>query len=225
MLYIVTSADKKPKAGEAKSIRVAASSVVTKEGTTDPKAVVSLYEDFLCPHCGAFEQQFGPTINQLIDSGAIAADYYMVAILDQQGNGLLVARVQRRILRGRRGQDAQQGSLQALPRRAVRTAAPGAARGSYPDNARLIEIARQAGAGGSVPDCINKGRYVNMAQGLAQATGINSTPTVKINGQEFAITETTKPEDLVAKVKEIVGDVPGLHHGAARAESDSRSAP
>ena len=55
VLYIVTSADKKPQAGETKAIRVAASTVATKEGTTEPKAVLSLYEDFLCPHCGAFE--------------------------------------------------------------------------------------------------------------------------------------------------------------------------
>ena len=82
VLYIVTSGDKKPASGEAKSVRVSTSKVINKEGTSDPKAVVSLYEDFLCPHCRDFEQKFGPTITQLIDSGAIAADYYMVAILD-----------------------------------------------------------------------------------------------------------------------------------------------
>ena len=61
--------------------------VINKEGTSEPKAVVSLYEDFLCPHCRDFEQKFGPTINQLIDSGAIAADYHMVAILNSPSNG------------------------------------------------------------------------------------------------------------------------------------------
>jgi len=86
VLYIVMSGDKKPTGGEAKSIRVATSKVITKEGTTEPKAVVSMYEDFLCPVCGNFEQQFGPTISSLIDSGAIAADYYMVAILDRPQN-------------------------------------------------------------------------------------------------------------------------------------------
>ena len=70
VLYIVMGADKKPASGETKSIRVSSSKLITKEGTTEPKAVVSLYEDFLCPHCGDFEQKFGPTINQLIDSGA-----------------------------------------------------------------------------------------------------------------------------------------------------------
>ena len=87
VLYIVMSSDKKPAAGEAKSIRVTSSKLITKEGSTEPKAVLSLYEDFLCPACGNFEQQFGPTVSKLIDTGAVAADYYMVAILDRQGDG------------------------------------------------------------------------------------------------------------------------------------------
>jgi len=84
--YIVLSNDKKPQSGEAKSVRVVSSNVIKKEGSSDPKVVLSLYEDFLCPHCGQFEQQFGPTVNKLIDTGAVAADYYMVGILDRPQN-------------------------------------------------------------------------------------------------------------------------------------------
>ena len=45
------------------------------------------------------------------------------------------------------------------------------------------------------------------AGGLASATGIKSTPTVRINGEDY---EYSTPDALVAKIKEIVGDVPGL---------------
>ena len=86
---------------------MASSNVITKEGTTEPKAVLSLYEDFLCPVCGSFEQQFGPTISKLIDSGAVAADYYMVAILDRPANQNYSSRAgARRVLRRRRGHDS-----------------------------------------------------------------------------------------------------------------------
>jgi protein-disulfide isomerase len=60
--------------------------VITREGSTKPKVVLSLYEDFLCPHCAEFEHQFGQTISDLIDSGTVAADYNMVAILDRPAN-------------------------------------------------------------------------------------------------------------------------------------------
>ena len=82
VLYIVISGDEKPASGEEKSIRVTSSKLITKDGTTEPKALLSIYEDFLCPDCRQFEKSFGPTVNKLIDSGAIAVDYYMVAILD-----------------------------------------------------------------------------------------------------------------------------------------------
>ena len=205
VLYIVMSGEKKPAAGEAKAVEIASSELITKEGSTEPKAVVSLYEDFLCPHCRDFEQQFGPTISQLIDSGAIRADYYMVGILDSPRNGNYSSRA------GGAAYCVADESKDAFRRfhAALYAQQPGETGASFPDDARLIELARQAGAAGTVPDCINKGKYVSMVEGLAQATGINSTPTVKINGQEFDAGAKT-PEDLVNEIKEIVGDVPGL---------------
>ena len=53
VFYIVMNGNKKPATGEAKAIRVASSNVITKEGTSEPKVVLSFYEDFLCPACGA----------------------------------------------------------------------------------------------------------------------------------------------------------------------------
>jgi protein-disulfide isomerase len=46
-----------------------------------------------------------------------------------------------------------------------------------------------------------------MVDGLASAAKISATPTVRINGQDY---QFSTPDALVAKVKEIVGDVPGL---------------
>ena len=216
VLYIVMSGSKKPVSGETKSVRVASSDVIKKEGSSDPKVVLSLYEDFLCPHCGEFEQQFGPTVRKLISSGAVAADYYMVAILDRQGNGYSSRAANAAYCVADENKEAFQRFHDALFMQQ-----PGEGAGVYPDNARLIEVARQAGAGGGVPDCINKGRYVEMSQGLAAATGIESTPTVKINGEVY---EPTTPDALVAKIKEIAGNVPGLD-GAAAPEQPAPAQP
>ena len=67
---------------------------------------------------------------------------------------------------------------------------------------------------GSVPDCVNSGRNSEMVKGLAQAAKISATPTIRINGQDYAY---TTPDALVAKVKEIVGNVPGLDTAAVPA--------
>ena len=205
--YIVLSNDKKPQSGEAKAVRVASSNVIKKEGSSDPRAVLSLYEDFLCPHCGQFEQQFGPTVSKLIDTGAVAADYYMVGILDGPQNQNYSSRA------GGAAYCVADESIDAFRRfhAALYAQQPDETATAFPDNARLVEVARQAGAGGGVPDCINKGRYTEMVRGLAEATGIQSTPTIRINGQDYS---PTTPDALVAKIKEIVGNVPGLD-GAA----------
>jgi protein-disulfide isomerase len=211
VLYIVMSGDKKPAAGEAKSIRVESSNVVKKEGSSDPKVVLSLYEDFLCPHCGQFEQQFGPTVSKLIDTGAVAADFYMVGILDRPQNQNYSSRA------GGAAYCVADENKDAFRRfhAALYAQQPSETAAVYPDNARLIEVARQAGAGGGVPDCIDKGRYTEMVSGLAEATGIQATPTVKINGQEYQV---STPDGLVTEIKKIVGNVPGLDGAAPPAQ-------
>jgi protein-disulfide isomerase len=205
VLYIVMSADEKPASGEAKSIRVTSSNLITNEGSTEPKAVLSLYEDFLCPACGNFERAFGPTISKLIDTGAVAADYHMVSILDAQGDGYSSRAGAAAYCVADESIDAFRRFHTALYTKELQPQEGG---GVYPDNARLIELARQAGAAGSVPDCINKGTYVELVQGMAAATNIRSTPTVRINGEDY---EYSTPDALVAKIKEIVGEVPGLN--------------
>jgi len=203
VLYIVMSADDQPTAGQAQSIRVASANVIKKEGTDEPKAVVSLYEDFLCPHCGAFEQQFGPTINKLVDSGVIAADYYMVAILDRPQNQNYSSRA------GGAAYCVAEESNEAFRRfhAALYAQQPDETATTFPDNARLVEVARQAGAAGTVPECIDKGHFVDMVKGLAAATGIKATPTVRINGEDY---QYSTPDELITKLRTIVGNVPGL---------------
>jgi protein-disulfide isomerase len=204
--FIVMNKADKPAEGEAKSIRVTSSNLIKKEGTDEPKAVLSLYEDFLCPACGNFEKQFGPTVSKLIDSGAVAADYYMVAILDRQGDGYSSRAANAAYCVADESTDAFRRFHAALYAQQ-----PPEGVGPFPDNARLIEVARQAGAAGGVPECINSARYAEMAKGLAGATNVGSTPTIRINGEDY---NWSTPDALIAKIEEIVGNVPALDAGA-----------
>jgi protein-disulfide isomerase len=207
VLYIVTSGSKKPSGGETKSIRVASSSLITKEGTTEPKAVLSLYEDFLCPVCARFEQTFGPTITQLIDSGAIAADYNMVAILDRPANQNYSSRSGAAAYCVADEDTTPDKQVFRRFHAALYAQQPSETGTMFPTDEQLIETARQAGVVGKVPECINSGRYIDMVDGLAAASKVNATPTVRINGEDY---EYSTPDALVAKIKEIVGDVPNV---------------
>jgi protein-disulfide isomerase len=216
VFYIVTN-HKKPAAvtsGPGDAVRVTSSKLVTQPGTSNPKAVVSFYEDFLCPACGNFERTFGPTVSKLIDIGAIAADYSMVAILDSPRNQNYSSRAGAAALCvADESIDAYRRFRTALYSQGIQPDERGS---SFPDNAKLIELAREAGVAGKVPDCINSGKYLAKVTGAAAADKINATPTIKINGNEY---EPTTPDALVAAIKQIVGDVPGIDTAATPASS------
>jgi protein-disulfide isomerase len=212
--YIVISHDKKIAANGARSIRVTSSKLVTKDGSHDPKAVVAFYEDFLCPACGNFERKFGNTVAKLIEIGAIAGDYNMVGLLSRPSNDEYSSRA------GNAAYCVADESVEAfqvfhakLYNPDVQPKEDGT---KFPDNAQIIEYARQSGVVGKVPECVNAGKYTKMVDGLAAASGIHATPTVRINGQDY---QWSTPEAFVAKIKEIVGDVPGLDSAATPAAS------
>ena len=198
--------------GPGDAVRVTSGKLITKPGSTDPKVVVSFYEDFLCPACGNFERTYGPTVSKLIDTGAIAADYSMVSILDSSQNQNYSSRAGAASLCvADESIDAYRRFHAALYSKGIQPDERGP---NFPDNAKLIELAREAGAAGKVPDCINSGKYLDKVKGAAAADKINATPTIKINGNDY---EPTTPDALVAAVKQIVGDVPGIDNPVAPA--------
>ncbi|WP_445161266.1 DsbA family protein [Mycobacterium sp. Dal123C01] len=216
VFYIVTSHhDKKGGvAGQGDTVRVTSSKLVTAPGSSNPKAVVTFYEDFLCPACGNFERTFGPTVSKLIDAGAVAADYSMVAILDSSKNQNYSSRAGAAALCvADESMDAFRRFHTALFTTQVQPDERGT---SFPDNAKLIEYARQAGVVGKVPDCVNSGKYLSKVSGEAAASNVTATPTIKINGENY---DPSTPDALVAKIKSIVGDVPGIDTAVAPASS------
>lgn len=204
VLYVVMSGKDKTAgaAGQGKAIRAETSSVVTKPGSSDPKAVVSMYEDFLCPVCADFEQTFGPTISKLIDSGAIAADYNMVAILDRPTNQSYSSRAGAAAYCV--ADEDTTPDKQAFRRfhAALYAQQPSETGTTFPTDAQLIETARQSGVIGKVPECVTSGKYLDTVKGLAAASNVNATPTIRINGEDYT---PTTPDALIAKIKTITG--------------------
>lgn len=200
VLYIVMGSDKK--GGSTQAVRIASESVVKKEGTDEPKAVLSIYEDFQCPHCRDFEKAFGPTIAKMIDSGAVAVDYYMMAILNRTNGGFSARAANAAYCVADEDKNAFKRFHAALFAQQ-----PQEGTGTGPDNAALIETARQAGVTGGVPDCIKKGSYEKMSKGLAAATKVSSTPTIRLNGEDI---NPATPDELLAKVRAVVGPLPAL---------------
>jgi protein-disulfide isomerase len=211
--YIVISHKNKVAATAPRAVQVTSSKLV-KQQDGKPKAVVAFYEDFLCPACGGFEREFGSTVSKLIDAGAIEADYYMLGFLSRPQNDEYSSRAANAAYCvADESIDAFRRFHTALYTQGIQ---PQESDKTFPNDAKLTEIAREAGAVGKVPDCIKAGKYTPMVDGLVEAEKIHGTPTIRINGQEY---KWTTPAALVAKIKEIVGNIPGLDTAAPPAAS------
>ena len=204
VLFIVMGQDKKAAAGDTKAVRVTSEALIKKPDTDEPKAVLSVYEDFQCPHCRTFEKNFGSAVNKLVESGAVAVDYYMVALpgLDRGNKGYSTRAANAGYCVGDEDKDAFVRFHSALFAQQ-----PEEGSGTGPDNASLIETARQAGVTGGVADCINRGKYNNMIKGLMSAADISSTPTIRLNGEDIS---PATPDELISKVVSVVGPMPAL---------------
>ena len=202
IFYILQGKDKKGAAGDTQAVRISSSALIKKDGSDEPKAVLSIYEDFQCPHCKEFEKTFSPTINKIVESGAAAVDYYMVSILNKTNGGYSGRAANAAYCVGDENKDAFVRFHSALFAQQ-----PQEGSGSGPDNASLIETARQAGVTGGVADCVDHNRYTDMVKGLAAASKITATPTIRLNGQDIS---PANPDDLIAKLRQVVGPLPAL---------------
>lgn len=65
---------------------VALTDGVVVAGKDSARVTVDVYEDFLCPACGAFEQRDGTAVNDALAAGTARVRYHIVNILDDLSN-------------------------------------------------------------------------------------------------------------------------------------------
>lgn len=152
----------------------------------DPAAPVTLelYYDYMCPACGAFEATNGEELSRLIDDGTLQVDLRVMAFLDEQSQGTEYSS---------RAANAYATVVDADPdhvwdfHAALYANQPSEGTEGLTDD-QLAELATGAGVPADVADTftdgIHRGWVAQMTQD-AFGAGVNSTPTVKIDGQTY----------------------------------------
>ncbi len=181
-------------AGDAGGILANAGTVKSNAPTLD------LYEDFQCPTCGALEKAMGPTMASMAKAGDIKLVVHTLSFLDDNLKNDSSKRSANAVA-------CASDAGRFLEYHAAVFAAQPAQEGAGYTDAQLTAFASEAGITGAAlttwQKCTTSGQhnqYVADTQDAAGRAGVNSTPTVMLNGKNITATLST-PEALVAQVK------------------------
>lgn len=153
-------------------------------GEPDAPVTVEIYYDYMCPACGAFEAANGGELDRLLEDGSVRIELRPISFLDQQSSGT-------------------QYSTRAA--NAFATVADGAPDSAWDFHAALYaqqpqegskglsddeiaSIAEEAGVPSDVIDRFEDGTYSGWVASVTQKafdSGIQGTPTIKIDGEVF----------------------------------------
>jgi protein-disulfide isomerase len=153
-------------------------------GSSQAPATITLYEDFHCPHCAEFEEQFGPVIQQAQESGAARVELYPLTFIDE--GSVAAANAMACAAEAGFGQNYYLGlfanhTLQWSDEQLIDLAAKV---GRSPSAAFTTCVTSKAHAG-----------WVSSITAAAQQNGVTATPTMFIDGEPVDIQNLT-PEAL-----------------------------
>jgi protein-disulfide isomerase len=153
-------------------------------GSPDAPVTITLYEDFHCPHCADFEEEFGSTITQAQQSGQARVELYPMSFIDE--GSVTAANAMACAAEAGFGQAYYLGLF--------------ANHNLQWSDPQLIDLASKVGGTPSeaFKTCVMRrahADWVSSINAAADTNGIQQTPTMLINGKEVDIASLT-PESL-----------------------------
>jgi protein-disulfide isomerase len=169
---------------------------VGKESAT---STLTVWEDFRCPACKAFETAYRPVIHELTGSGELKVDYHLATIIDGNlgGTGSRNA--------ANAAACAQDVGKFTAYHDVLYDNQPSETDDAYAQNSKLIELAGKVD-GLDTPafrTCVEKGTHngwVDKSAAAFRDGGFSGTPTVLLNGKSIYQDRTMTP----ARLKQLV---------------------
>ncbi|MFF1556840.1 thioredoxin domain-containing protein [Streptomyces sp. NPDC058279] len=175
----------------AKAAPVAAPSGATgkdalaiQSGKPEAKSTLTVWEDFRCPACKAFEDNYRTTVHDLEARGLLKVDYHLVTLIDgnMRGTGSLNA--------ANAAACAQDAGKFPAYHDVLFENQPPETDDAYAKQARLLELAGKV-EGLDTPafrSCVNDGTHnswVAKSHEAFQAAKFRGTPSVLLNGKDI----------------------------------------
>ncbi|WP_347754353.1 thioredoxin domain-containing protein [Agrococcus sp. ProA11] len=155
---------------------------------------IEIYQDYMCPVCGAFDEANRATLEQLMSTGAATVEIHPIAILDRASLGTKFST---------RSASAAGCVAEFAPDQfwdfnsAMYDNQPAESTAGL-SNEEIVGVAEGAGidTSGGLADCITEGRFMSWAENATVRAGTqplpgtdgvvaDRTPTVLVNGQQY----------------------------------------
>lgn len=166
-------------------------------GTASAPVTLDLYADFQCPNCRDFEKTTGSTITTLVSQGKVKEIFHPVAILDRNSSTNYSTRSS-----AASGCASDAGVFKKFAD-LLYANQPAEGTAGLP-NSQLVKYGQQAGASSSTfAACVNSQKYAGWTAKVTDSfskRGLNSTPTVLIDGKQLDRTTGYSPQGLTAAV-------------------------
>jgi protein-disulfide isomerase len=170
-------------------------------GSPSAPVKVTVYEDFICPFCGQFEAASRTTLQKDIEQGKVQFQYHVLSFLDRSSSTRYSTRAANAlaVVLDKDGPAVAKQFHDLLFENQPQENSAGLT------NDRLVQLAVQAGANRSEVkkgiDSLGFQQWVKNVTDQASRSGVNATPTVRINGKTVDATTTA---DLVSKVEQAI---------------------
>lgn len=164
----------------------------------DGPVTVTIYFDYLCPACGAFEQANGETLDQLLEAEDVTVDLRPISFLDRLSEGTEYSTRSANALAT--VVDSAPDHAWSFHRALYAHQPPEGAEGLTDD--QLASIGRDVGVPAQVTELFAERRHGGwVAEQTAQAfaSGVEGTPTILIDGEPFS-GDPYQPGSLAAAV-------------------------
>ena len=153
-------------------------------GDAEAPVTVEIYYDYMCPACGAFEAANGAELDRLLEEGLVRIELRPISFLDEQSNGTRYST---------RAASAFATVADAAPERAwafhvaLYAGQPAEGTDGLSDE-QIASIAIGAGVPVEIVERFTDGTFSPWVASVTQqafASGVEGTPTVKIDGAVF----------------------------------------
>lgn len=153
-------------------------------GSADAPVVVDVYQDYLCPYCGQFERANRDDLQAMVADGTMRLRLHPMNFLDPQSGGSRYStRAANAVVTVAESEPDKLLAVNA----ALYDQQPKEGTTGLSDE-QIAGVARSTGVSESTIEKFAAGTYesfVDAADQAAFADGVQSTPTVQINGQPF----------------------------------------